>query len=425
MKKMTNTAKQLGSFFFTFFLFTVCVMKVQGQCGNLVPNPSFEDYTQCPDMEHQIERASFWIKFKGSAEYFNACDTLSYVGVPNNTAGYQQAATGQAYAGIYSYGYRDFMGIQLASTLVVGTKYYVTIKVSPTLIGILPFGSNKYVSNNLGVLFTTTTSSDYPTTNFAHVYSDSIISDTTTWATISGSFIADSAYQYVVVGNFFDDNQSSYVSLYPSGMWNMAYYFIDDICVSLDSLGCTCDDNNACTVDTCSSNSGCINILISCDDNDICTKDVCDSVSGCFHSVLDCNDHNVCTIDACDSIVECIHTSIECDDSDSCTINGCDSIGGCFYTPIVGCIDGIRNGQAGVLSVFPNPSSGLIVVECAEPVITLNVYNSLGRLVNSWQERESAVRIVTLNLSAEPSGIYLLIIETNNLYSSRKIFLTH
>ena len=66
--------------------------------------------------------------------------------------------------------------------------------------------------------------------NFAHYYTDSVIIDTLSWITVSGTFIADSAYQYVIIGNFFDDSNTDTICNGPNPV---AYYFIDDVYVDL------------------------------------------------------------------------------------------------------------------------------------------------------------------------------------------------
>ncbi|MEW6469359.1 MAG: T9SS type A sorting domain-containing protein [Bacteroidota bacterium] len=72
-------------------------------------------------------------------------------------------------------------------------------------------------------------------TNSASIYTDSIITDSTGWTRIFGSFIADSTYNYVVLGNFFDDANTDTVRFYNDSQDN-AYYFLDDVCVSTDSV---------------------------------------------------------------------------------------------------------------------------------------------------------------------------------------------
>ena len=68
-------------------------------------------------------------------------------------------------------------------------------------------------------------------------FNDSIITDTLNWTLTHGSFIADSAYNYIVIGNFFDDNHTDTIKM-GTGFFDDAYYYIDDICVSTDSLSC-------------------------------------------------------------------------------------------------------------------------------------------------------------------------------------------
>src|SRR5262249_10457894 len=55
----------------------------------------------------------------------------------------------------------------------------------------------------------------------------------------------------------------------------------------------SCDDNNACTADSCDPASGCVNTDASadCDDGIDCTVDSCDPASGCLHDKSSC----VCT----------------------------------------------------------------------------------------------------------------------------------
>jgi hypothetical protein len=73
-----------------------------------------------------------------------------------------------------------------------------------------------------------------PLINTAHLFTDSILIDSVSWVRLSGSFIADSAYQYLGIGNYFDDSNTDTINT--SSLPFQAYYYIDDICVSTDSL---------------------------------------------------------------------------------------------------------------------------------------------------------------------------------------------
>ena len=164
--------------------------------------------------------------------------------------------------------------------------------------------------------------------------------------------------------------------------------------------GCTastCDDANACTMDTCLADGTCSHVAVDCDDGNPCTTDLCDPVQGCITTAApittscddgnactaldrcvgvtcvgsaiagccqsngDCNDQNACTIDTCEnhkcvvSNVNCTVSdaciagycdpntgscgavAITCDDGDPCTEDGCDSSLGCTHKGIPGC----------------------------------------------------------------------------------------
>lgn len=208
---------------------------------NLVPNPSFELYDTCPDFYSQIDNAVGWEAYKISPDYFNLCSSM-YVSVPNNGWGYQNAYEGNGYAGFTSFGttvfYRECLGIQLIQPLLIGQKYFVSMKVSRAIdtAGVLNVASNK-----LGFHFSTVSysavSNSIPINNISQVYTNSIITDTINWITIAGSFIADSTYQFVAIGNFFDDTNTSYLQFGGANSVG-AYYYVDNICVSTDSLTC-------------------------------------------------------------------------------------------------------------------------------------------------------------------------------------------
>jgi hypothetical protein len=72
----------------------------------------------------------------------------------------------------------------------------------------------------------------------------------------------------------------------------------------------TCNDNNACTTDTCDPVLGCVfTPNPPCTDNNVCTTDTCDPLLGCQFGTPDaCDDNNPCTDDTCDPILGCQHT---------------------------------------------------------------------------------------------------------------------
>ncbi|MFT5434592.1 MAG: hypothetical protein ACI9OJ_005306, partial [Myxococcota bacterium] len=131
----------------------------------------------------------------------------------------------------------------------------------------------------------------------------------------------------------------------------------------------TCDDNNPCTVDLCSSALGCASVaqIAPCDDGDACTTaDLCKS-GVCNGQPLNCADGNPCTTDGCtdgecDNVAlatgeECsdddpcvvsadcqdglclANETLACDDQNPCTVDVCQSGVGCATTPGAGACD--------------------------------------------------------------------------------------
>lgn len=229
----------------TFITLSLCFA---GITQNLVPNPSFEEYTSCPDDQCQIYKATDWLSMGFSPDYFNACDpSLNNFGVPSNIAGFQYAASGVAYAGIGCYVpgnniMREYIGIRLLDSLTIGVKYKVEFKASPA-------NKMKYAINKLGVLFATKSyeipdyinyciqpndTTIFPQNN-SQVYTNNIIGDTAFWTEVSGSIIADSSYEYIVIGNFFINSLIDDSIINPLSYNIAACYYIDDVYVGIDT----------------------------------------------------------------------------------------------------------------------------------------------------------------------------------------------
>lgn len=207
---------------------------------NLVPNPSFEDYSSCPNNLGESFKANNWNSYLGSADYFNVCASVTSAQIPRNEFGFQYANSGNAYGGIITYYnsdfYREVLGTKLQNQLTIGQKYFFSFMTCR--------GSDNafvgYNTNKLGVKLSktdsyTVTANSYTmlANNFSNSYSNVIINDTMNWQQIKGSFIADSAYKYLMIGNFFDDSNTTIINQ-SSGIY--AYYYIDDVCLSTDSL---------------------------------------------------------------------------------------------------------------------------------------------------------------------------------------------
>ncbi len=228
--------------------YTVIIIPLLCTSQNLVLNGSFEEYTSGTF-------TTYWHSASQSIDYYNndlPSSSTMPLNVPLNWAGYQCPYDGQSYIGgtvflsNISPTLRESAQGKLTTPLQVGAKYFVSFKVSNSGTLWLEQEQPLVSIKKIGALFTNTL---YPTSfqccpNNAQTYTNAIITDTTNWTSISGSFIADSAYQYIMLGNFFDD--VGYLANPDTGQL-LAYYYYDDVRVSTDSayvFGVTSTTNN-------------------------------------------------------------------------------------------------------------------------------------------------------------------------------------
>ncbi|MDD2982366.1 MAG: T9SS type A sorting domain-containing protein [Crocinitomicaceae bacterium] len=226
--------------FFSIFLFFVFSLTAQ---QNLVPNGSFETYSQCPDPAtvdpmpaNMIELATGWGNPTGyTPDYFATCVTSNY-SIPANDYGSQNARTGNAYAGLITmYGgldAREYIQTQLTTPLIAGKQYLVTFYVclgkvctyAANDIGAYFSNTPVSVSHSLVLLFSPQISNN-PFTN--------PLTDTVGWTEVSGVFTAQGGEQYMTIGNFNNDatTDTTHKSVIPSPYWEASYHYIDDVSV--------------------------------------------------------------------------------------------------------------------------------------------------------------------------------------------------
>jgi len=92
-----------------------------------------------------------------------------------------------------------------------------------------------------------------------------------------------------------------------------------NLCVP--SVATVCNDNDACTIDTCSQTSGCTYTPYQCPQAATCYPSKCIGTAplpngqpNCVQDVtqINCDDQDACTIDTCTQGIGCIHTNISC-----------------------------------------------------------------------------------------------------------------
>ncbi|MFZ6051894.1 T9SS type A sorting domain-containing protein [Halocola ammonii] len=226
--------------FFLFIFFPVLI----GNTQNLIPNPSGENFIECPETLNALETSSTgWINFRGSPDYFNSCSESPYLGI-NNSLGYQPPRTGEAYMGGLTYHIglpqeREYLGVELTEPLTIGEIYHISFYIS---VAFREETGIYLASNNLGCLFMVNNYLDSDEfgniPNFSHYNFQELSTDTLNWINHSFTFVADSAYQYVAFGNFYDDDNTT-IEYLAVGEGNAgAYVFYDDFCISQSKNEC-------------------------------------------------------------------------------------------------------------------------------------------------------------------------------------------
>lgn len=223
---------------------------------NLVPNPSFEDYYDCPINFGQWAEVVDWTSpYNHSADYFNECAGTGNGGVPLNAMGEQYPADGAGYMGLYTYAlgdpsYREFISAELSEPLQPGVPVYLCFKIAIGGFGSTAANSANFTCSGVGMKFFNALPQgwnawydylqpEYP--NSAAIHLEEAITDTSSWVTVSGMYVPDSAYTQLVIGNFFDDSLSNpeIFDTWGYGVSNAAYVFIDQVAVTYDPDYCS------------------------------------------------------------------------------------------------------------------------------------------------------------------------------------------
>lgn len=203
---------------------------------NLVPNPSFEDYTACPSFASQLDRAAPWFNPNlGTPEYYNACATAaSYMSLPAGTTGhFQYPRTGNGFAGIYVFrtdiqNMREYVEVQLSQPLQPNQCYYLEFYVNvPNDHPFACDGIGAFVSNGE---MTSTNANPFMVTPQIQNPNGNLITDTLGWTKISGYFTAVGGENHITIGNFKNDANTNWTQIHQN-VWytTSAYLYVDDV----------------------------------------------------------------------------------------------------------------------------------------------------------------------------------------------------
>ena len=202
---------------------------------NLVPNPYFEDKTDCPSSWGQINKVDIWFNpSQGTPDYYCTCNfTPEVFGLPDTIIPFDSICfvafvigTNYLNANNTQKNSREYVSVKLKEGLVNGREYCVSFyyRVSK---------NSKYFIDKLGVLFTE--DSIYQANQFTIEnntflsMSDSILSDTLNWKKLEKKYTANGNEKYITIGNFLNDDEVN-ILLYPNGT-SSTYIYVDYISV--------------------------------------------------------------------------------------------------------------------------------------------------------------------------------------------------
>ena len=202
---------------------------------NLVPNPSFENYSVCPNNMGQIDRAIPWYHEElnvSNGDYYNRCNDFN-----SACEYYQSPLTGNGMAALVvfahpnaTYEYREYRKVKLNKTLEPNINYCVTYYVS--LLGLswratdalcACLSEDSLLCNDPDIML-------LPCSDYASNAVGNIIKDTLGWTKVTMSYTAHGGEQFLTVGNFKTSAQSNSEIVAPDIGW-YSYYFIDDVAV--------------------------------------------------------------------------------------------------------------------------------------------------------------------------------------------------
>jgi hypothetical protein len=216
---------------------------------NLVSNPGFEAPLSCPSQINLFQGyARNWWGLNDQI-FDDTCSLTSDLAVPYNLWGYQYPRSGICMAGMNTIildstfastkNLREYIYTPLSDTLQAGKNYYVSFWVNCSknaMYACNDFGayfSKNYLLLNHHLQAVTPQMQNNTTTN--------LLTDTAGWQQIKGRFIAAGGEKYLTLGNFTPDSIAHVTYLHgspnPTYDWKLAFYYIDDVEVMLDSAG--------------------------------------------------------------------------------------------------------------------------------------------------------------------------------------------
>lgn len=202
---------------------------------NLVPNPSFEEYSDCPNLVGELYKAFPWKSpTDNTPDFFNICSNQAQTRIPDNIFfNTQSPKNGNGMAGFFSIFEnslsKEYVSVELEETLEVGETYTINfyLILSPL---------SEIAIKNIAVLLT---NSEINQTNYQNIsispqiynLNDTYFTDTNQWMLFQNIYTASGGERFLTIGHFVPSDLETtslflYETLDPS---RHAYYAIDEI----------------------------------------------------------------------------------------------------------------------------------------------------------------------------------------------------
>lgn len=208
---------------------------------NLVPNPGFENHTNCPNFGSQWNYCSNWNNVNmnvgvgnwGTPDYFHSCGSGGVV-PPSTFAGTCNPHTGDAMMAEVVYNipypdYREYLGTQLNSSMIPGITYTASFWITNGTGIISP-----WTISNIGICFSTAPLSQvgYGLINVVPQFEVSVNIASTSWTKYTFTINPTTTFNYITIGAFRTDGLNSVTQTFPNPGGppsSYANYFFDDI----------------------------------------------------------------------------------------------------------------------------------------------------------------------------------------------------
>lgn len=232
---------------------------------NFICNPGFEIYDECPSRARQIDRADCYYTIFGTSDFFHACsDSIGYYleGIDNidGASGTHFAFEGEGMGGAFIWANTiPHPAVRVISNLR-GREYIHGTLEDDIREGYYQFSlwvkliSDKFSTNNLGVLFSDTLVSFLPDTNFYDL-SPQIEFDKflirNEWVQLSVCTYLSGSEQYFVLGGFRSDEEVDVIDFDSMIERSTAYCLFDNLeLIMLDEIETNEFDTTICHGDT-------------------------------------------------------------------------------------------------------------------------------------------------------------------------------